>query len=74
MVDIFSRIKTQHIMWLKRFMKDDNNDWKIILTQYLNKVGGMSFLLRCNFDMKMLNCHIPKCYADIFNVWSCRNI
>ena len=51
-------------------MKDDNSDWKIILAQYLNNVGGMQFLLNCNFDMEMLNCHIPKCYADIFKVWS----
>ena len=60
MVDIFSRIKTQQIMWLKCFMKDDNSDWKIIPAQYLKKVGGMQFFLRCNFDIKMLNCHIPK--------------
>ena len=61
MVDIFfSRIKTQRIMWLKRFVKDDNSGWKISLTQYSSQVGGMQSLLRCSFDIKMLNYHIPK--------------
>ena len=46
------------------------SNWKIILTQYLNKVGGMQFLLKCTFDIKLLNCHVPTNFADIFNVWS----
>ena len=59
MVDIVTKIKTQQIMWLKRFIDGNETVWKLILDQYLKRVGGLTFLLKCNFDIKKLKCHIP---------------
>ena len=67
MVSIVTKIKTQQIMWLKRFNDGNETVWKLILDQYLNRVGGLAFLLKCNFDIKKLKCHIPLFYKNILN-------
>ena len=67
MVDIFSRIKAQQLMWLKRYFTDNQPGWKIILDHYLSKCGGVKMLLKCSFDFKKLNIHIPQFYINIFN-------
>ena len=69
MVDIVTKIKTQQIMWLKRFIDGNETVWKLILDQYLKRVGGLTFLLKCNFDIKKLKCHIPPFYENILNAW-----
>lgn len=39
----------------------------------VTKVGGIKVLLKCNFDTKTLNCHIPQFYADMLNAWATIN-
>ena len=69
MVDIVTKIKMQQIMWLKRFIDGNETVWKLIIDQYLNRVGGLAFLLKCNFDIKKSKCHIPPFYENILNAW-----
>ena len=59
MMDIYSRIKAQHIMWVKRFFDENRAGWKNILNQYLSRVGGMALLLKCYVDINKFNCHVP---------------
>ena len=47
MVDIVTKIKTQQIMWFKRFIDGNETVWKLILDQYLNRVGGLAFCCCC---------------------------
>ena len=70
MIDIFSKIKSQQLMWLKRYFVSKQVGWKIILSGYLNKIGGLKLLLQCNFDIKRMSCHIPKFYMNILETWS----
>ena len=51
MMDIYSKTKAQHIMWIKRFFDENRADWENILDQYLSRVGGMALLLKCNVEM-----------------------
>ena len=69
MVDIVTKIKTQQKMWLKRFIDGNEMVWKLILVRYLNRIGGLAFLLKCNFDIKKLKGHIPSFYENILNAW-----
>ena len=70
MVDIFEKIKAQQLIWLKRFFSENQVGWKLILSYYLKKIGGLEFLLHCNFNTQKLQCHIPQFYANILNTWS----
>ena len=70
MIDIFTKIKAQQLMWLKRFFSGNQVGWKFILSYYLKNTGGLKFLLQCNFNIQKLACHIPQFYVNILNAWS----
>ena len=70
MIDIFTKIKAQQLMWLKRFFSGNQVGWKLILSYYLKNTGGLKFLLQCNFNIQKLACHIPQFYVNILNTWS----
>ena len=69
MVDFSSRIKAQQSMWLKRYT-DNESGWKKILDHYLSKFGGLKFLLKCSYNVKKLNGHIPQFYVNILNTFA----
>ena len=70
MMDIYSRIKARHIMWVKRFFDENRAGWKHIFNQYLSRVGGMTLLLKCNVDMNQFNVHVPHFYVEILKTCS----
>ena len=52
MSDLKSKIKTQGITWLIRFLKPNEAGWKEIIINYLNKYGGnvcLSIILLQNY-------------------------
>lgn len=71
MIDVITRIRTHHFMWLKRYvMMQSKTGWPCALNHYVDKIGGIDLLLKCNFDIKKLNIHIPPFYADILNTFA----
>ena len=40
MIDIFTKIKAQQLIWLKRFFSGKQVGWKSILSYYLKNTGG----------------------------------
>jgi len=44
MIDLESTIKTQRIMWMKRYLESYSHPWKIYLKYHINKLGGESIL------------------------------
>ena len=65
MFDLISKVKTQGITWLKRFLEPNEAGWKDILVNYLDKYGGKC-LLKHNFDVKKLPdyVNIPPFYLE----------
>ena len=60
--DIYSRIKTQKIMVIKRLLSDDSlAPWKLIPLWYLNPIGGRENV-NLNFDVDKIPKFIPKLY------------
>ena len=59
--DIFSRIKTQHIMLIKRLLEESLTPWKVVPALYLDKIGGRENI-RSNFDFKKIPSNIPDFY------------
>ena len=38
----------------RRMVNADDQKWKILMSKNLDKVGGLDYLLTCNFDLKKL--------------------
>jgi len=71
MFDLKSKVKTQGIMWLKRFLMPGEAGWKNILDSYLKQCGGKDLLMH-NFDVKRISnsVNIPPFYLNALSLWS----
>ena len=69
MTDLKSAIKAQRILFLKRYVSNENRSWMYILDSCLKHVGG-SFLLKCNFDVSSLPVTIPCFYRECLQSWT----
>ena len=56
-----SIIKSQRIMCSEKFAKNQQSNWKIILSHYMKNVGS-KLILGCAFDLKKLCIQLPKYY------------
>ena len=56
-------IKTQRIMFCKRFADEEPCAWKTILSHYLKPVGD-KVILCCDFDVKRLPINLPSFYEE----------
>ena len=64
MVDSEIMFKALKLAWIPRLLTPGNPNWKTIPDHYLKRVGGLNFLLRCNYDEKYL-APLPVFYANI---------
>ena len=46
--------KSLKLAWISRFLQSisthDDESWKVIPNHFLDKYGGLNFVLRCNYD------------------------
>ena len=63
MLDIQSKILSQRVIALKRFIEDYNSPWKSILETFLGNAGGKS-ILYCNYDTRKLPIYLPDFYKE----------
>ena len=66
--DIDSIIKTRRILWLKRFLNENDSLWKIIPKYYFEKAGIL--LVDINFDKNCVTKGIPSFYKSCLYDWS----
>ena len=64
MVDIEIMFKALKLAWIPKLLSPGNPNWKTIPDYYLKRVGGLNFLLRCNYDEKQLT-SLPVFYRNI---------
>ena len=64
MVDIEIMFKALKLAWTPKLLSPGNPIWKTILDYYWKSVGGLNFLLRCNYDKKYLT-SLPVFYRNI---------
>ena len=58
-------VKALRLSWIGRILSDSNDNWKAIPNHYLEKHGGLSFLLKCNYDIKYLDNRLPSFYREL---------
>ena len=68
--------KSLRLAWISRLSISEDTFWKSIPTYFFQKYGGLSFLLRCNYDSKCLEkSAIPPFYRQILlNFFAIRNL
>ena len=64
MVDTEIMFKALKLAWIPRLLLTENPKWKTVPDYYLKGVGGLNFLLRCNYDEKYLS-SLPMFYGNI---------
>ena len=51
--------KSLKLAWISRFLQStpthDDESWKVIPNHFLDKYGGLNFLLRCNYDKNFID-------------------
>ena len=52
-LSIFTRSLNHHA-WLGRLLAMSDDKWKVIPNFYFGNYGGLLFLLKCNYDVKLL--------------------
>jgi len=60
-------IKSLCLSWLGRFLNGANESWQAIPNDFFNRYGGLSFLLKCNYDSKKLDENLPLYYREMFD-------
>jgi hypothetical protein len=68
--DIYQRIKTQQIIFVKRLLSDSLPPWKFIPLLYLNTIGGLENI-RSNFDKANIPRKLPKYYRVCLEEFAC---
>ena len=58
-------VKALRLSWIGRILSDSNDNWKAIPNHYLEKHGGLSFLLKCNYDINYLDNRLPSFYLEL---------
>ena len=64
MVDTEIMFKALKLAWIPRLLSPGNPKWKTVPNYYLKGVGGLNFLLRCNYNEKYLT-SLPVFYGNI---------
>ena len=70
MIDFNFMNKALKVAWIPRVQTRTDASWEIVPDAALNNVGGLSFLLQCNYDVKLLQLNnLPDFYGDILKYW-----
>ena len=58
-------VKSLRLSWIGRLLDDTNANWKAIPNYFFNQYGGLSFLLKCNYDVKLFEANFPLFYREL---------
>ena len=70
MTDIETVVKALRLAWIPRLLTPEISNWKTIPNYYLSKIGGLNFLLRCNYDVKYIDSGLPLFYKGILTFFN----
>ena len=58
-------VKSLRLSWIGRLLDGTNASWKTIPNYFFNKYGGLSFILKCNYDTKFFERNLPLFYREL---------
>ena len=69
-LDFTSLNSSFKIKWIKIFLKNPNSIWNFISAHVFNSVGGLDFLLRCNYNICKLPIKLSNFHSQLLLSWS----
>ena len=66
--DFETMIKSQKVMWIKRFLDSNSSLWKEVINHYLKDKGGVLYV-HCNFDVDDKYTILPPFYKTCLRAW-----
>ena len=70
MTDFNIMNKALKVAWIQRINSENGASWKIIPEIALKKHGGLTFLIKCNYDINTLQTNnLPPFYHEILKQW-----
>ena len=64
-VNFCTVIKALRLAWIGRLLSKSDDKWKAIPSYYFRKHGSLLFLLKCNYDIKLLKTGLPLLYREL---------
>ena len=58
-------VKSLRLSWIGRLLDGTNANWKAIPNYFFNKYGGLSFLLKCNYDVNLFEANFSLFYREL---------
>uniref|UniRef100_A0A3B3IJR3 Reverse transcriptase domain-containing protein n=1 Tax=Oryzias latipes TaxID=8090 RepID=A0A3B3IJR3_ORYLA len=68
-IDFNSLNGTLKINWLKSFIRNQNSIWFIVPNKIFSSLGGIQFLLSCDFDNKKLPIQLSSFHQQVLMYW-----
>lgn len=67
MTDVGLMLKAMRLAWIPRLLKHANSNWNSVPDFFLRRLGGLNFLLRCNYDVIFLHLKLPTFCKDMLS-------
>ena len=64
MTDVNLMFKALRLAWIPRLLTAGDQNWCVVPRHLFSKMGGLNFLLKCNYDTKYFT-HLPTFYKEI---------
>ena len=58
-INFATMVKSLRLTWISRILSDTDDLWKAIPNYFLSEYGGLSSLLRCNYNLASINNSLP---------------
>ena len=68
MTNVGLMLKAMCLAWIPRLLKHTNSNWSSVPNLFLGRLGGLTVLLRCNYDVTFLNLKLPTFYKDMLRL------
>ena len=65
--NFYTVVKSLRLSWLGRFLNCTNESWQAIPNGIFNRYGGLSFILKCNYDSKKFDENLPLFYSEMLD-------
>ena len=61
-------VKSLRLSWIGRLLDGTNANWKAIPEHFFSKHGGLTFLLKCNYDVNLFESNFPLFYRELLRI------
>lgn len=70
MMDFEIMERSLKIAWIKRIIGNSDASWKTIPNYAVSHLGGLDFLVKCDYELKSLNLEqLPEFYRTVLGYW-----